>query len=98
MIRKKTKVEGGWIENHLRRMCGAISPDKRLVITVTMFLLFAALSIYITVSSIYRIGRGEGEKMQIRHIEQLELQQKQNEFENLKQTNKFNYEYEREFK
>lgn len=91
-------MAGEWIEDHLRQLCGAMSPDKRLVIILVTFLLFAALSLYITISSIYRIGMGEGQKIQIQHIErlELELQQKQSQLDSVKQINDFYYEYERE--
>ena len=61
-----------------------------------MFLLFAALSLYITISSIYRFGKGNGEQLQIEHIEQLrlELREKQSELDSVKQQNNFIYERE----
>ena len=63
-----------------------------------MFLLFTGLSLYFTISSIYRFGKGEGERMQIQHIERLELElrQKQSQLDSVKQINDFNYEYDRE--
>lgn len=49
-------------------------------------------------SSIYRFGKGKGERMQIQHIERLELElrQKQSQLDSVKQINDFNYEYDRE--
>ena len=41
-----------WADDHLRRMCGRITPGKRLAVILVMFFLFGGLSIYITVSSI----------------------------------------------
>ena len=38
-----------------------------------MFFFFGGLSIYITVSSIYNIGKQDGERLQIEHIKQLPL-------------------------
>ena len=63
-----------------------------------MVLTLSGLSIYFTISSIYHIGKGNGERMQIQHIEKLELElrQKQSLLDSVKQVNDFNYEY-REF-
>ena len=44
-------------------------------VTLTMLLGFSALSIYFTVSGIYRMGKEEGERLQIEHIEQMKLHQ-----------------------
>ena len=97
MIRKKINAASEWCEDHLRRMCGAMSPDKRLIVVLTMLVLFSALSFYITFTAFYHIGKGAGEQLQIEHIEhlELELQRKQTELDSVKQINDFNYEYER---
>ena len=55
----------------------ALSPDKRIIVILTLLLFFSVLSLYFTVSSIYRFGKGAGERMQIRHIERLELELRQ---------------------
>ena len=39
-----------------------MSPDVRLVCVVAMLAGFSVLSVYVTVSSIYRIGRKDGEQ------------------------------------
>ena len=44
---------------------------------LTLLLFFSVLSLYCTVSSIYRFSKGAGERMQIRHIERLELELRQ---------------------
>lgn len=72
MIRQWRNHAAGWIEECLRHLCGAVSPDKRVFVVVTLFLLFAALSIYSTVTVIYRIGRGDGQNLRIEHIQRLE--------------------------
>ena len=63
-----------WTDDHLRRMCGRITPGKRLAVILVMFFFFSGLSIYITVSSIYNIGKRDGRRLQIEHIRQLPLQ------------------------
>jgi len=72
MERKRNYIEQvqDWADDCLRRMCGRITPGKRLV----MFFFFGGLSIYITVSSIYNIGKRDGRRLQIEHIKQLPLQ------------------------
>jgi hypothetical protein len=49
MIRKWIKCAGERIEDRLRRVCGAMNPDIRVYAIVTLFVLFAALSLYSTV-------------------------------------------------
>ena len=53
----------GWLDERLRRMCGRITPGKRLAVILVMFLLFGGLSVYITVSSIYHIGKRDGQRV-----------------------------------
>ena len=75
MERKRNYIEKvqDWADDRLRRMCGRITPGKRLVVILVMFLFFGGLSIYITVSSIYNIGKQDGQRLQIEHIRQLPL-------------------------
>lgn len=61
------------IDDGLRYLCGQMSPDVRLVCVVVMLVGFSGLSIYMTVSSIYHIGKREGEQLRIEHIRQMEL-------------------------
>ena len=76
MERKRNHIEKvrDWADDHLRRMCGRITPGKRLAVILLMFFFFGGLSIYITVSSIYNIGKRDGRRLQIEHIRQLPLQ------------------------
>ena len=55
------------ISDGMRCVCG------RLIVVVAMLGGFSALSIYITVSSIYNIGKRRGEQMRIERMRQLEL-------------------------
>ncbi len=77
MIREGLKRAGEQIEDRLRRMCGAMTPDIRVYVIVTLFLLFAALSLYTTVAGIYRLGRRDGERMRIEHLQRLAPQPEQ---------------------
>ena len=77
MKMKKNCIEKvqDWEDDKLRRMCGRITPGKRLAVILLMFVFFGGMSIYITVSSIYNIGKRDGQRLQIEHIRQLPLQQ-----------------------
>ena len=92
MIRKKITDLRDRIEDGLRSLLGQISPDGRIVVILVILFLFSAASIYITVSSIYNIGKKSGrEQMQIEHIERLELEQQQ-KADSINQLNRFEYE------
>ena len=65
-----------WADDGLRRLCGRITPGKRLAVILTMFLFFSIASVYIFVSGIYNIGKNEGQRIEIEHIRLLELQRK----------------------
>lgn len=62
------RISGG-----MRYVCERMSPDVRLIVVVAVLVGFSALSVYITVSSIYNIGRREGERIRIERMRQLEL-------------------------
>lgn len=61
------------ISDGMRHVCGKMSPDVRFIVVVATLLGFSALSVYITVSSIYNIGWREGERIRIERMRQLEL-------------------------
>ena len=46
-----TKIQD-WADDRLRRLCGRITPGKRLAVLLTMFLFFGISSVYIFVSAI----------------------------------------------
>ena len=81
--------------DRLRYACGSLSKDARIMVTIFMVLTLSGLSIYFTISSIYRVGKGNGERMQIQHIERLELElkQKQSQMDSVKLINYFKSEY-----
>lgn len=70
-----TKVQD-WADDTLRRLCGRITPEKRLVVILVMFVFFGGMSIYITVSSIYNMGKRDGQQLQIEHLGRLPIKQK----------------------
>ena len=99
MVKKAINNFRDWLEDHLRRMCGEITPDKRIVVILTMLVLFGGLSIYMTVSSIYNFGKDKGRQMEIQRIETLKLEYERQQPADIQQResiNELNYfEYER---
>jgi hypothetical protein len=91
MIKKIFNRINEWMEDGLRGLLGRLTPDRRIILIVTMFLFFSALSIYMTVSSIYNMGKKSGQQLQIEHIEHLKLEQQQKS-DSINQINKFDYE------
>lgn len=77
MIRKLLNKLNEWLEDGLRGLLGRLTPDRRVVLIVTMLIVFSGLSIYMTVSSIYNFGRDKGTKMQLEQIESLKLRLEQ---------------------
>ncbi len=76
MVKKAITNFRDWLDDHLRRLCGEITPEKRLLTIGIMFVVFAGASMYITISSIYNIGKRDDERkfMELEHIRSLELQ------------------------
>jgi spore maturation protein SpmB len=91
MIKKKLTAVMDWIEDGLRSLLGRVTPDGRIIIILIMLFLFGGGSIYMTVSSIYNMGKKNGQQIQIEHIERLELQQNQ-QADSINHKNNFNYE------
>ncbi|MDR1556789.1 MAG: TraL conjugative transposon family protein [Tannerellaceae bacterium] len=77
MIRKIIQRVNEWLEDRLRNLIRPLSPDARVIVIVTMLVVFSGLSIYMTVSSIYNLGKGKGQELQIEQIETLKLQMEQ---------------------
>lgn len=76
MIKKQINTFRDRIDDGLRRMCGGLSPERRLITILAFCIIFGSMSIYITVSSIYNIDKRDAEKkyLEIEHIEKFELQ------------------------
>lgn len=62
-----------WADEKLRRLCGHITPDQRVVVILVMFVVFGGLSVYMTVAAIYNIGKSDGRELGIEHIDQIRL-------------------------
>ncbi|MDH6310279.1 hypothetical protein M2451_003131 [Dysgonomonas sp. PFB1-18] len=92
MIKDKLTAVRDWVEDGLRSLLGQITPDGRIIIILVMLFVFGAGSIYMTVSSIYNMGKKSGqEQMQIEHIKRLELEHTQ-KTDSINQINRFDYE------
>ena len=62
-----------WADEKLRRLCGRITPDQRVAVILVMFVVFGGLSVYMTIASIYNIGKSDGRELGIEHINRLQL-------------------------
>lgn len=62
-----------WADEKLRRLCGCITPDQRVVIILVMFVVFGGLSVYMTITAIYNIGKSDGRQLGIEHIDPIRL-------------------------
>lgn len=62
-----------WADEKLRRLCGRITPDQRVAVILVMFVMFGGLSVYMTVASIYNIGKSDGRELGIEHLNRLQL-------------------------
>ena len=80
-----------WVDYGLRRLCGELTPEKRLITILAMCVIFGIGSIYMTVSSIYNIGKRDAEQkyLELEHIKRLELQYSN---DSIKQLNRKEYE------
>lgn len=90
MVRKIIRKINDWLEYNLRRVFAPLSPDARVVVILSMLLVFGGLSIWMTFSSIYHLGKDKGEHLRIEHIEQMKLELQQ-QTDSLKQLNQFEY-------
>lgn len=86
MIQRIMKRINEWLEDGLREILGRLTPDRRIILVISMFLVLGGLSIYMTFSSIYNFGKDKAEKMQIEQIESLkrQLEQQRDSINNLK--------------
>ena len=80
-----------WLEDSLRSLLGRVTPDGRIIIILIMLFVFSFGSIYMTVSSIYNMGKKRGRQMQIEHIKGVEQEYRQ-KADSINHKNDFNYE------
>ncbi|MDR0756756.1 MAG: TraL conjugative transposon family protein [Tannerella sp.] len=87
MVRKLFRKINKWLEDGLRGLLGRMTPDRRVILVLTMFFVFGGLSIYMIVSSIYHIGKKSGVQMGIERIETLRLEYEQARRDSINQLN-----------
>lgn len=87
MVKKLFGRINEWLEDGLRGLLGRMTPDRRVILVLTMLLVFGGLSVYMTVSSIYNIGKKSGVQMEIERIETLRLQDEQARKDSINQLN-----------
>lgn len=92
MVKKLFSKINEWLEDALRGLIGRMTPGRRVILILTMLVVFGGLSIYMTVSSIYNFGRDRGERMQIERIEALKLQIEQSQRDSINNLNRYEYE------
>lgn len=51
-----------FLDDGLRRMCGRLSPEKRVIAIVVMAVAFAVINFYMIFSAIYNIGREDARR------------------------------------
>ena len=89
MIKKFFNKISEWLEDGLRGLLGRLTPDRRVILVLTMLLVFGGLSIYMTVSSIYNFGKKSGVQLEIERIETLRLRQEQARKDSINQLTNF---------
>lgn len=74
-IRHILNEMGCSISDCLRRFCGGLSPDARLIVILSMLLVFTVGNVYFTISLFYNWGREDGKKEipELRHIDGLNI-------------------------
>jgi hypothetical protein len=89
MLKKLFSKINEWLEDGLRGLLGRLTPDRRVILILTMLFVFGGLSIYMTVSSIYNIGKKSGIQLEIERIEILRLQQEQARRDSINHLNEY---------
>ncbi len=87
MVKKGISKLNEWFEDMVRALVGRMTPDRRVILILTMLFVFGGLSIYMTVSSIYNIGKKSGRQLEIERIEAVRLQQEQARRDSINQLN-----------
>ncbi|MDR0430768.1 MAG: TraL conjugative transposon family protein [Tannerellaceae bacterium] len=74
-IRHIFKEIGYGISDFLRRLCGSLSEDTRLIVIISMLLIFVVGNLYFTISTIYNWGHADGKKTipEVQHIEGVDI-------------------------
>jgi len=71
-MKKIIKETGEKANDRLHSMCDGLSPKIRLFLVIASLTVFAALAVYMAVSSVYRADKSG---IEVEHIRQLKLNQ-----------------------
>lgn len=94
MVKRLINKVQDWLDDRLRSLVGRLTPDRRVILIVSMLIVFSSLSIYMTVSSIYNFGKDKGERLQIERIEALKLQEQEARRDSIRNELIKNFNYE----
>lgn len=90
MVKKIINRVNEWLEDGLRGLLGRLTPDRRVILVAAMLLLFSGLSIYMTVSSIYNLGKDKGRRLEVERIEAVKLQREESRPDSIHNSNDYN--------
>ncbi|MBV5283876.1 MAG: DUF3989 domain-containing protein [Paludibacter sp.] len=71
-------------DERLRCKLDGLSPKMRLVVVFTLLTVFAICAFYMVGTALYRIGKNDGQQIEIEHIKQLDLHHKQDSINSYK--------------
>jgi len=65
------------LDERLHSKLDGLSPKMRLVVVFGLLTVFAICTFYMVGTALYRIGKTDGQQIEIEHIKQLDLHSKQ---------------------
>lgn len=73
-MRKVLDYIASWLDSCLRRFCGKMNRDTRVIMVVCIIILSSLGSVFVFIDSIYQLGKEKGRKeIRVEHINQPEL-------------------------
>ena len=72
------------LDERLRCKLESLSPKMRLVVVFGLLTVFAICTFYMVGTALYRIGKNDGQQIEIEHIKQLDLHHKQDSINSYK--------------
>lgn len=90
-IKKVNRLQD-WIDAGIQKMEERTSPKRKVFILLSLLVIFGSISIYMTISSVYNLGKNRGRQIEIEHIHRLELEQRSTR-DSITNKNNMRYEY-----
>ena len=90
-IKKVNRLQD-WIDAGIQKMEERTSPKRKVFILLSLLVIFGSVSIYMTISSVYNLGKNKGRQIEIEHIHRLELE-KRGTRDSITNKNNMHYEY-----